>query len=176
MNCREQAKGKTQTDGYFYFLTKDLNALVKKIGELKAKKNELLKEKGDSINSEAAKREDSTVSGQYGEEINKINIQINNLQKIRNRARIIDPQPNKGFVAVGRKVSIKDAISDEIMHLQIGSYRTYAASSQSGDNPVYTEISYSAPIAEIIMCKTVGEKLTGNIGGIEKTFEILKIE
>jgi transcription elongation GreA/GreB family factor len=157
----------------FYFYRKDLIALEKRLHELKDLVKKASQETSDAaglsvdwhdnFGYEQGQRDKEMWSSEYLK-----------LKAIRDHAQLIDDIPYRGIVTMGRSVTIQDKNSGEILRLKIGSYMLLNKVDDMSDG--YQEISYSAPLAQLIMLGEEGQERTGDIGGESKTIKILKIE
>ena len=159
----------------FYFYRKDLNALDKKIREYSEKIKAIGKEVGGACIEGAETWHDNFAYEQGQRDMEMWSSEFIKLKQIRERSRLIDPETSRGIVAIGRKITVHCPETDQISVLKIGSYMLFAEEEDPSKNG-YQEISYSSPLAQLIMLAKEGDQRTGEIGGQPKTLIIKKIE
>jgi transcription elongation factor GreA len=156
----------TETDMTETFLTRaGYEKLRSEIEELKKRKTQLsqdiaeAREKGDlSENAEYHSAKDK-----LGEIMNR----INNLQDKLQGAKLIDEiKAPKDTVAIGRSVTIKDEDGDESTYTLVGTDES---------DPAEGRISVYSPLAQGLLHKKAGEKVSVEMPAGAREFTILKI-
>lgn len=152
-----------------YFLNEDLEALDAKIGEMRSKLEETLKEGGESTRQSSETWHDNFPFEEAQRQFSLLAGQLQKLVDIRKKAKLIDASASSDKVKIGSVVTIRDESSDELKIFKIGSFLAL-----SGENSKI--ISYNSPLAQIIMGAKIGEARSGKIGIAEKSFKVIKIE
>lgn len=89
---------------------------------------------------------------------------LQDLEGVLAEAEVINPPAVGTLVAVGRTVKIKDEVGSE-QTIVIGSFITFSSKF----------VSYTAPLAQLIMGSKKGDVRKGLIGGKNKEFTILEV-
>jgi transcription elongation factor GreA len=93
---------------------------------------------------------------------------IRELEAIIKNAQIIQQSNDKGAVALGRTVIVRESgVDDEETYAIVGSLEA---------DPASGRISNSSPLGKSLLGKKVGDRVTVDSPGGEIEFEILKIE
>lgn len=158
----------------FYFFKKDLTALDRQIVQTSKKVKEIGKEIGDSCGEGAETWHDNFAYEQGQRDMKMWGDELRKLIKIRERARLLEPQTNRGMVAIGRTVTVYDPDTGKTEVYEIGSYMIFSKEEPEKEN--HHRISYPAPLAQMIMLAEEGEERTAEIGGKPKRLIIKKIE
>lgn len=151
----------------YYFLEEDFKDLCLKIEELKKKLEEIGQEMGESCRQssetwhdnfgfEEAKRQHDMFSGRLSE-----------LTDIRNKAKIVSSVLLNNTVTIGKIVVMRDENTGEIETYKIGSYMIFKM--------LHGYMSYSAPLAKIIIGAKTGDTREGEIGGKKRILKIITI-
>jgi len=151
----------------FYFLREDFEELNARIRKLYERIKKLGKEAGESCQEGAETWHDNFAFEESQRQQHMWSIQLHELIRIRNEARVIEPDPRTNKVSIGKVVTIQDIDTGEKRTFRIGSYRVFKKKE---------DVSYNAPLARILLGARVGEERKGRIGNREKRFRILKIE
>lgn len=152
-----------------YFLKDDLEALDAKIGELRSKLEETLKEGGESTRQSSETWHDNFPFEEAQRQFSLLAGQLQKLVDIRKKAKLVDVSESSDKVIIGSMVTIRDEASGENKTFKIGSFMVFS-------NDGGRTISYNSPLAQIIMGAKIGEARIGKIGNAEKNFKIIKIE
>ncbi|KKT75043.1 MAG: Transcription elongation factor GreA [Microgenomates group bacterium GW2011_GWA2_44_7] len=151
----------------YYFLKEDFDALNLEIVKIADKIKEIGKEMGKSC-QEGAETFHDNFAHEDGERQQRMwSERIRELIRIRNQARIIEPQKHN-TVSIGQIVTMEDERTGEMRIIKIGSYMTFVKE----DNAV----SYIAPLSRMLIGGKAGEIKEAVIAGKKKSFRIIKIE
>jgi transcription elongation GreA/GreB family factor len=151
----------------YHFLPKDYQKLLDQIEKLRGRVKEIGKEMGESCR-EGAETFHENFAYEDGERQQAMWSQrFRELIRIKERAVIVNmdtKHPNK--VTIGKNVTVRDE-SDAEETYHIGSYLTFEDSNS---------IPYNSPLAKLLIGAKPDEKKTGVIGGVLKSFTVIKIE
>lgn len=150
----------------YYFLQEDLDALDKRILELKNKIKEVQQDKHLSTTQSSETWHDN-----YGfeEGVRQINFLVNNIGKlleIKAGAYIVHPKKNEK-ANIGSIITFQDETGKK-KKIKIGSFLIL--------NEGGGAVSYQSPLGKILMGAKKDEIRKGLIGGKGKEFVVLKIE
>ncbi len=95
-----------------------------------------------------------------------VNNRILSLESRINRAVIINPEKNSGFVQLGHTVTI----------FSLAGEKKYQILGSSETKPGQGIISHNSPVGAALLGRTVGEKVIIKLGNKEVEYEIRKIE
>lgn len=163
----------------YYFLPDDFNVLNKKIAELQEGLEGSLRDIGTSVEGESNTWHDNFGYEEGHRQATLWSTRLRKLVGIRNNAQIITSPPSANEVAIGSIVAIKDMETGLTDTFQIGSFWILDNENDSnggeniGSGP--DKISYSAPLAQMILGAKVGETKEGEIVGRKKRLAIVKI-
>lgn len=152
-----------------YFLKEDLEALDAKIGELRSKLEETLKEGGESTRQSSETWHDNFPFEEAQRQFSLLAGQLQKLVDIRKKAKLVDSAASNDKVIIGSMVTIRDESSDQLKIFKTGSFMVFS-------NDGGRTISYNSPLAQIVIGAKIGEVRSGKIGIAEKSFKIIKIE
>ena len=150
----------------YYFLEEDLDALDKRILELKNKIKEAQQDKHLSTTQSSETWHDNYGFEEGGRQINFLANNISKLLEIKAKAYVVHPKKNKK-ANIGGIITFQDETGKK-KEIKIGSFLIL-----NGENGA---ISYQSPLGKILMGAEKGETRTGLIGGKEKMFLILEIK
>lgn len=148
-----------------YFLAEDLALLEQKVQETAEK----LKDVGNELRL-ATTQSSETWHDNFGfenaqQQARLLGQRLDDLEKIRRNAFVIEmPDQNKA-VAIGHTVTVKEATSGETKMYRIGSHIAFTQNT----------ISYASPIGSFLLGKKIGQRAKGIIGTKERVFEIIEI-
>src|SRR3972149_4386566 len=151
----------------YYFLKEDFDALNLEIVKIADKIKEIGKEMGKSCQEGAETFHDNFAHDDGEPQQRMWSERIRELIRIRNQARIIEPQKHN-TVSIGQIVTMEDERTGEMRIIKIGSYMTFVKE----DNAV----SYIAPLSRMLIGGKAGEIKEAVIAGKKKSFRIIKIE
>jgi len=150
----------------FKFFKEDLDALDLKIKE----QLDVVRETGKQIGAACEDGEREHDNPEFDDATRRMEMwskHLRDTKAIRSQAIVIDPSEINGAVAsIGCTVTFVDQDDNE-RTVSIGSYRPSDAS---------MDISYQAPIAQILIGLKVGESREGKIAGKDVEFEVLEIK
>ena len=152
----------------YYFLKNDFEALDAAIEKIANEIKQIGKEMGRSCQEGAETFHDNFAYEDGERQQNMWSGRIRELIRIRNQARIVEPQKGN-TVSIGRTVTVEDEDTEEVRIMTIGSYMVLAQETEQ-------IISYSAPLARMLVGGKVGETKEGVIAGKKKSYCILKLE
>jgi len=152
----------------FLFLLQDYEALERAIKDMENRISVTIKDAGESAREDANSWHDNFAYEQGVREATMYSDRIRELIQIRNSAQVITPESNTGRAFLGRTVTIQNLQTQENTTFQIGSF--WIMDGRLG------VISYASPLAKLIQGARVNDIRSGNIGGQNKSFKIVKIE
>ena len=88
------------------------------------------------------------------------------MTELKQRARRVEPDYLAGYVGLGRIATFEDLITGQVSSLRIGSYQVFKDDS----------ISYTTPVARLLLGASIGTVRRGRIGGEEKHFRIINVK
>ncbi len=152
----------------FLFLQKDYDALTAKIDGIKR----CIRDTYEVIH-EATEQSSETYHDNYGYEegMRQVAMLIEEMQRlsaVKAGAKVIEPELGNERVKIGSKVLVEDAETGEQISYIIGSYMCLC-----GDAG---EISYTSPIAKLLLKAVAGEVRIGKIGSTERSFHVISIK
>jgi len=154
-----------------YFLEQDLLALEESIKDAERRVKESIKEIGESCREGAETFHDNFGYEEGTRNANMWSARLRELHDIMAGAVLFTPEKSGDTVAIGRIVTITDADSGETMTLQIGSYMTIAPRKKDVES-----ISYTSPMAIVLLGAKVNDIKTGGVGGKKRRFKIIEIK
>jgi transcription elongation GreA/GreB family factor len=101
-------------------------------------------------------------------QINMYSSRLEELIKLKEKIKIVDPPKNKNKISIGSTIVIKDE-NEKIKTFKIGSYMVLKNNDKN-------TISYKSPIAATLLKAKIGKIVKLKIGDKEKTFEVLEIK
>ena len=150
----------------YKFFREDFDALDFKISELR----KTIREAGQQMGAATEDGEREHDNPELDDAMRRFEMwskHLREMNEIRGKAEIVNiADVSADRVSIGCSVTFVDQDEKE-KTVSIGSYMPSEAS---------TDISYSAPIAKILIGLKVGEYREGKIAGQEVEFEVLKIE
>uniref|UniRef100_A0A831Z359 Transcription elongation factor GreA/GreB C-terminal domain-containing protein n=1 Tax=candidate division WWE3 bacterium TaxID=2053526 RepID=A0A831Z359_UNCKA len=150
----------------FYFLREDLEDLDIRIAELRSWLENTAQSIGQSAGGEGAWHDNFAFEEAHRQHSMHTK-RLEELQKIRDQAQLVDPEVSTEAIAIGKTVTIIDEETDEARSFQIGSYMIL--------DKHRTAVSYAAPLAQLIYGARIGEVREGVIGGTLKRYKIIEI-
>ena len=149
----------------YYFLREDLDILNQMIRRV----HELVKDSGRQIGescTEGAETYHDNFS--YEEAVRTFSLntaRFMELIRIQGQIMLVEPDQNHKIVSIGSTVKILDMDTDELETFQIGSYLVFREGA----------ISYTSPLARLLLGASLGYIRKGIIGSREREFLILEI-
>ncbi|KKR47323.1 MAG: Transcription elongation factor GreA [Parcubacteria group bacterium GW2011_GWA2_40_143] len=151
----------------YYFLEEDFKDLNEKIIETINILEKIGKEMGESTTQSSETWHDNFGFEEAKRQYTIFHERLNELTDIRNRAKIVSADLLGNAVAIGKVVVLKDENTGKVETYKIGSYMIFKR--------LHGYVSYSAPLAKIILGAKAGEAKEGEIGGKKKIFKILTV-
>lgn len=151
----------------YLFLEEDYKDLNEKITETIKLLEKIGQEMGESTRQSSETWHDNFGFEEGKRQHDMFFGRLNELTDIRNKAKIVLPDLLDNAVSIGKVVVIKDEDTGETETYKIGSYMIF--------NRLHGYVSYSAPLAKIIIGAKSGEKREGDIGGKKKVFKIITV-
>jgi transcription elongation GreA/GreB family factor len=156
----------------FLFIKDDYEDFCKKIQEIKQKIKEVTMRIGTVVDSSGDQWHDASLYQAQGMSESWSN-ELRKLLEIQKQSHIIDIHPPKdGKVRFGKIVEILNLDNREASTYEISSY-IIPEHRQIEDNR--KRISYTSPLAQLLIGAEVGEIREGYIGKDFKRFEIMRI-
>jgi transcription elongation GreA/GreB family factor len=153
----------------YYFLQADFEELGRRISAVEDRIRRLGKDMGQSC-QEGAETFHDNFAYEDGERNQRMwSQERRRLLRLQAGARLVEVPPSGDRAAIGRTVVVLDQDSGAQMIIRIGSYENFAPA------PPGT-ISYSAPMAQILLGAEAGEEREGTIAGKMRRFEVLDVE
>lgn len=135
----------------YYFMKEDFIALKELIENFQKRIVELGKEQGIAVNQSTENFGHDDAVQEVVEQDRRIIIsRINDMKKILNKAKIIEPSNNKEKVRFGSVVELNNG-----KKYQIGSYRILA-------KHTIENISYNSPLGQKLISKEIGDEIVHN--------------
>ncbi len=150
----------------YYFLEKDYRKLVDEMQSIEARIKDIGKEMGASCQEGAETFHDNFAYEDGERQQYMWSKRLSELRAIRNMARVVHPESEPERVALGRLVSVLDEDTDEITTYRIGSYMTFDGN---------RTISYSAPLARLLIGAEKGDVRSGIVSGKKRSFLVVDI-
>lgn len=156
----------------YYFLPEDLLALRKKIEEMTEKVNEALGNIGTSCQGGSDTFHDN-FEHEQGQRLSAMwSGRARELNAVLSNAEVISVEfLAKDMVTIGKNVTILDETTGVTKTFKVGSYMNFREDSDDDSN-----VSYAAPLANMVMMAKVGEVREGQIGSEKKRFKIIDIK
>lgn len=151
----------------YLFFQEDFDGLLGRIANIKEK----IKQQYEAI-AESTDQSSETWHDNYGYEdgMRQVAMLIEEMQRleaVKAGAEIIVPGNGNDTVDIGSRVLVEDTEDGSRNELVIGSYLSLFAGEEV--------ISYSSPLAQVLMGGKADEIRTGQIGSKERSFRILRI-
>ncbi len=155
----------------YYFLREDFVALSAEIEKVVEKIKASGQEMGKSC-QEGAETFHDNFAYEDGERQQLMwSKRLRDLIRLRNDARIVNPESSNEIVSLGRTVMFKEEGKSKIHIMKIGSYMVLSDNEKKAN-----AVSYNAPMARLLLRGKVGDIKEGMIGGKKKSFRILEIK
>jgi len=155
----------TNTNKYFFFTEGGYNQLIKKISEIENRIAFLGIEIGESCEESETFHDNFA----YEEGTRQQHMWIKHLkqyEKIKNNIKVVSEKDKPShIVSIGKRVMIEDLSSKKKRTFKIGGYICFSSH----------EMSYTSPIAAMIIGAKEGEIKNGIIEGILKEIKIVKV-
>jgi transcription elongation GreA/GreB family factor len=148
----------------YYFLKEDFIELDKRINELNEKIRKISLEIGKD-----AQEDRGIFTYEEGERQKYMwSTRLRELIRIKNNAKIIEPDIKVDKVSLGRCVTIIDEETGSVQKYSIGSYMVLIEKENV--------IAYNTCLARLLIGAQVGEVRSGEIAGKKRNFRVLKID
>lgn len=151
----------------YFFLIEDFDDLNREIGNTSRLIEKAMKDIGDSCDEGADTWHDNFAFEEGQRQSTMWTQRIRELLKIRNNAALVNPPTDTSKVSVGCTVTVLDETKSKEMTFKIGSYINFK------DSRDY--VSYSAPLAKLVIGAAVGEERKGMIDPYEMILKVMKI-
>lgn len=151
----------------YLFLEEDFKDLNEKITEIIKLLEKIGAEMGESTRQSSETWHDNFGFEEAKRQHDMFSGRLNELTDIRNKAKIVLPDLSNNTVAIGKIVVVRDEGTGETETYKIGSHMIF--------NRMHGYMSYSAPLAKIIIGSKAGDTKEGEIGGKKKIFKIITV-
>jgi transcription elongation GreA/GreB family factor len=148
-----------------FFTRKGLAKLDARISALTIRMKETQMETGGAAETGGNQWHDNASYDQLVIDTRGIDAQLAEAHDSRNHAVIVEPTSSAEKVAIGTTVEIY--MDDEVYTWEIGGY--------GESEPEFGIIAYNTPLALLLMNKSAGDTVTGEIGGRKVKIDILEI-
>ncbi len=157
----------------FYFFREDLTALEEQIKKLDTQRREWGKVMGEATRQSAETFHDNFPFEDANRQFEMLSVRIHDLMAIKSCARLVDGSVARtDRVSIGSLVTVEDKETRELRQIRIGSYMVLT---ERGMDPVLT-VSYSSPMAKLIMGARVGDVRQGKVGETMRQLQVERIE
>jgi len=150
----------------FYFLPADLRKLDLRIEEVKEHIRAVGREMGESCSEGAETFHDNFAYEDGERQLHMWTRRLQELRRVRERAREVTPAGPPEFVRIGRTVRVLELDSGRERTLRIGSYMDF-----NGDR----NVSYASPLGRILVGAQEGDVREGRIAGGITRLEVLEV-
>lgn len=151
----------------YKFLMADFQALEKRLSEYENYLREARAGIGESTTYNSETWHDNPSFDEQQQLAKMWNTERGKLAHVRDDSEIVEPSAPNGAADVGSVVRIKDQSTQTVDTFLIASYMVIGG----GED----RISYSTPIAQLLLGHKAGDVVNGRIGSRRVTFEILSV-
>jgi transcription elongation GreA/GreB family factor len=97
-----------------------------------------------------------------------LSLRFRDLSRIKEQATIVSVTADSTTVRIGKRIRVRETTSDTQIKIKIGSFRTFSDDEET--------VSYSSPVAKIIIGAKIGEIRHGTVDKKQVTYVVEGIE